>query len=277
MRTATRLTFADIAALDDEAIELPTAALVIAADEYSGLGLDLYLDKINQITLDAGRASAGLTDPEDILLAINSVIFLEHGYHGNTENYYDPRNSYLNQVIDRRTGIPITLSIIYMTVANKVGCPVRGVGMPAHFLVKHTGPAGDIYIDPFNGGNLMDSSGCAELLEKFTGGKLELTPEHMLAVGKKQILTRMLTNLLDIYTEAKDYARAIRAADLILMINPNHPGFHRDRGILLAAALRERESIESLEQYLKLAPDTREATRIRASINKMRAQLAKLN
>jgi regulator of sirC expression with transglutaminase-like and TPR domain len=272
-----RLKFADIAVLDEEAIDLATAALVIAADEYPGLDVQLYLDELDRIADRACEAASGLSDTSEILQSINSVLFLEYRYQGNRANYYDPRNSYLNQVIDRHTGIPITLSIIYMAVTDRAGLRVSGVGMPGHFLVKHTGPSGEIYIDPFNAGRLIDTEGCARLLEDTSGGNLELRPEHLAAVTKKQILTRVLTNLLGIYSQAKDFARAIRALDLILMIHPNEPARIRDRGLLLAASGRERESIESLGQYIKLSPGATDATQIIDSIKKIKARLSALN
>ena len=271
------LKFADIAALDDEAIDLAAAALVIASDEYPGLSVQPYLNELDHISGKAREAASGLSDPSDIVGAINSVLFLEYGYRGNKQRYYDPRNSYLNQVIDRRTGIPITLSIIYMTVADRVGLKLSGVGMPGHFLVKHVGSSSEIYIDPFNSGRLIDVAGCAKLAQDVSGDNLELRPEHLAAVDKKQILTRVLTNLLAIYSEAKDFARAIRPLDLILMIHPNEPGRIRDRGLLLAASGRERESIRSLEQYMKLSPGSTDAPQIMKSIKRIRARLSTLN
>jgi regulator of sirC expression with transglutaminase-like and TPR domain len=268
---------ADIASLDDESIDLPTAALVIAADEYPHLDLQQYLDKLEQIAIDARKASKRLSDPSDILIAINSVVFLEYGYHGNRENYYDPRNSYLNQVIDRRTGIPITLSIMYMEVARRIGMRLLRVGTPGHFLVKHSGPSGEIYCDPFNGGRLMDAAGCAKLVEDISGGKLDLRLEDLSGVSKKQILTRMLTNLVRVYSEGKDYARAVRAVDRALAINPDQTSYYRDRGLLLLAAGRELESIRSLQQYVRLKPGAPDAASIRASIKKIRAELSRLN
>lgn len=269
--------FADIASQDDESIDLATAALVIAADEYPSLDLEFYLGKLDQLGIEARTAAAGLSDPSDILLAINSVLFLEYGYRGNRQHYFDPRNSYLNQVIDRRTGIPITLSIIYMAVADRIGFPVAGVGLPGHFVVKHTAPSSEIYVDAFKGGSLIDAAGCARLVEDISGGGLELRPDHLRSVNKKQILTRMLANLLGIYSEGKDYGRAIRAVDSLLMLDPNHPSYLRDRGIFLAVHGKQRESIDSLERYLKLAPGARDAPQIMKRIKSMKAQLSRFN
>src|SRR5215831_17461444 len=210
MRIAHGVKFADLAVLDDDDIDLAAAALLIASNEYPGLNVQHYLDTLDQIADRARQAASGLASPSDILLAINSVLFLEHGYHGNKENYYDPRNSYLNEVIDRHTGIPITLSIVYMAVSGRVGIRVSGVGLPGHFVVKHSGSSGDIYIDAFNGGKLIDAGGCASLIEKISRGRLELRAEHLSAVGNKNILTRVLANLLGIYSEGNDFARAIR-------------------------------------------------------------------
>jgi regulator of sirC expression with transglutaminase-like and TPR domain len=277
MRFRHQLKFADIAALNDEAIDLALAGLVIASDEYPGLNFQNYVDELDQICKRAREAASGLSDPSDILEAVNSVLFLEYRYHGNRQNYYDPRNSYLNQVIDRRTGIPITLSIIYMAAVDSVGLRVSGIGMPGHFLVKHSGPRGEIYIDPFNSGRLIDVAGCARLVKETSNGNIELRSEHLVAVSKKQILTRVLTNLLAIYSEAKDFARAIRVLDLILMIHPNEPARVRDRGLLLAASGRARESIESLEQYMRLSPGASDAGEIINNIKKIKARLSTLN
>jgi|SRR5215467_7853876 len=277
MRIPHGLKFAGIAALNDEAIDLALAGLVIASDEYPGLNIQNYVDELDQICKRAREAVSGLSDPSDMLEAINSVLFLEYRYHGNRQNYYDPRNSYLNQVIDRRTGIPITLSIVYMAVADSVGLRVSGVGMPGHFLVKHSGPRGEIYIDPFNSGRLIDAAGCARLVKEASNGNIELRSEHLVAVSKKQILTRVLTNLLAIYSEAKDFARAIRVLDLILMIHPNEPARVRDRGLLLAASGRARESIESLEQYVRLSPGASDAGEMINNIKRIKARLSTLN
>lgn len=149
--------------------------------------------------------------------------------------------------------------------------------MPGHFLVKHEGPSGDVFIDPFNGGRFIDAAGCARLVEDISGGQLEFRAEHLSAVGKKQILTRVLANLLGIHSEGKDFARAIRTVDLILALHPNQPAYGRDRGLLLAAGGRQREAIESLERYVKLVPDAPDAAQMRESAKKMKARLSTLN
>jgi len=265
--------FADIASLDDESIDLATAALAIAADEYPGLDLGFYLDKLEQIGIEARNAASGLSDPAQILLAVNSVLFAGYGFHGNTKNYYDPRNSYLNQVIERRTGIPITLSIVYMTVADRAGLRLSGVGLPGHFVVKH----GEVLVDPFNGGILLNAAACAKLVEATSGGRLELAPEHLSAVSNKQILTRMLANLLGIYSKGKDFARAVRVVDRLLTIHPNQSDYIRDRGLLLAADGLDREAIQFLELYTRLSPEAADAPDIKRSIKKIKARLSALN
>ena len=123
----------------------------------------------------------------------------------------------------------------------------------------------------------MDAAGCAKLVEEMSGGKIELRPEHLSGVGKKQILTRMLVNLVGVYSEGKDYNRAVRALDRTLTINPDQASYYRDRGLLVLAAGRERESIDSLERYVRLSPGARDAASIRASIKKIRSELSRLN
>src|SRR5262249_4003203 len=149
------------------------------------------------------------------ILALNGIMFLEIGFQGNAENYYDPRNSYLNEVLDRRLGIPITLSLVYMEVAKRIGFQLHGVGMPGHFIVKHRAGSGEIFIARFNEGRMRNEGDCANLVAEMSGGKLQIRPEHLVAATKKQILTRMLANLVRIYVDGADHNRALAAVEWI--------------------------------------------------------------
>src|SRR5262249_17902116 len=136
-------------------------------------------EKIDRIAELAGERAAGAVDAHDTISAINMVLFDDYGFRGNRENYYDPRNSFLNEVIDRRTGIPITLSVLYMEVGRRIGFEVRGIGLPGHFVVSHQSPAGPIYIDPFSRGRLLGERGCGELVAESSGRRRTLEPEHL--------------------------------------------------------------------------------------------------
>jgi regulator of sirC expression with transglutaminase-like and TPR domain len=271
-----RVRFKEMVSLEDDRINLAEAALLIAAEEYARIDVGLYLEKLDRFGDLVRERAAQALDSRDILSAINATLFGELGFRGNAGSYYDPRNSLLNEVIDRRTGIPITLTIVYMEVARRVGLHVEGVGMPGHFLAKLETDGGNIFIDTFNGGRLFGEAGCADLLEKNSGGRITLEPEHMASVTKKQILLRMLTNLLGIYA-AGDHRRALAAIERILIINPDSPPHVRDRGLLLATLGRTTSAIAELERYLLLAPDAPDADSIREQIKTSRQNQARLN
>jgi regulator of sirC expression with transglutaminase-like and TPR domain len=275
-RDRLRKRFKEIVSQQDDQINFAEAALLIAAEEYPRLDIGLYLEKLDRFGDMVRERALQSHSSLDVLSAINATLFGELGFRGNVENYYDPRNSFLNQVIDRRTGIPITLTIIYMEVARRVGLHVEGVGMPGHFLAKLATENGDVFIDAFNGGRLFGEVGCTELLAGMSGGKAILQPEHLAAVTKKQMLARMLTNLLGIYA-AGDHSRALAAIERILLINPDSPQHVRDRGLLLATLGRATGAIAELERYLMLTPDAPDADSIREQIKTIRQSQASLN
>lgn len=268
--------FRDIVSGDEDDINLAEAALLIAAEEYPGLDVGLYLEKIDRLADIAREHALASTDASGMIAAINSTLFDRMGFHANRQNYYDPRNSFLNEVVDRRTGIPITLSVVYMEVARRIGFIIQGVGMPGHFIVKHPSEHGDLFIDPFNGGRIFGEVGCAELVSELSGGKLRLRQEHLAAVTKKQILQRMLSNLLGIYAPS-DHCRALAAIERILLITPDSPGHIRDRGLLLGVLGRASEAIGELERYLSLMPTAPDAGSIREQIKQIKQTRAKWN
>jgi len=272
----TRARFAELISRDDEQINLAEGALLIAAEEYPRLSVACCLDKLDLFADLAREQAADAHSAADIISALNSVLFERLGFRGNRQSYYDPRNSCLNEVIDRRVGLPITLTVVYIEVARRIGFPVKGVGMPFHFIAKHKGEEGDIFIDPFNGGRLLGPAGCAELLDEMSGGNLEIQPGHLEAVSNKQILTRILSNLLGIYS-ASDHRRALAAIERMLLINPNSATHIRDRGLLLAKVGDSQRAIVELERYLEVARYAADADSIREQIKSIRQTHARLN
>ena len=268
--------FAAIVLREDHQINLAEAALLIAAEEYPRLDVDLYLDRLDYFADLTRKQVADPQSATDMITALNATLFEHLGFHGNQESYYDPRNSYLNEVIDRRTGIPITLTVVYIEVARRIGFSVKGVGLPFHFIAKHEAEGGDLFIDPFNAGGLLGSAGCDELVTRMSGGKLELRPEHLEPVTNKQILTRMLSNLLGIYS-ATDHRRALAVIDRILLINPLSASYVRDRGLLLGSVGDRTSAIAELERYLELAPNAPDVESIREQIKSIRQSQARLN
>ena len=268
--------FTEIVSRKDEEINLAEAALTIAAEEYPRLDIPLYLDKLDRIGDMARERARGAIDSLDQISALNAVLFEELGFRGNRDKYYDPRNSFLNEVIDRRTGIPITLTIVYIEVAKRIGLFIEGVGMPNHFIARHAAATGDVFIDVFNGGRLMGEMGCAEMLAEISKGKLSLQPEHLMAVTKKQILTRLMMNLLGIYSLG-DHPRALSLAERLMIINPDSPQHVRDYGVLLDATGKISSAIEMLEQYLAMSPDAPDRETVRGEIKTLRQNQARLN
>ena len=269
--------FREIVSGEDEEINLAEASLLIAAEEYPRLNVDLYLEKLDRFGDLARERSAEARDDYDMINAINNTLFEDLGFRGNRKNYYDPRNSFMNEVIDLRLGIPITLTVVYIEVARRIGFPVQGVGLPGHFIARHSRDGEDIFIDPFNEGRLLGELGCAELLNEMSGGQVHLNPSHLSAVTNKQILSRMLANLLGIYAGSNDYSRALAATERILLITPDSPSHVRDRGLLLAATGKSQSGLDELERYLELVPDAEDAEYVREQIKKIRQSRARLN
>lgn len=271
-----RSRFAELLSLDDEQINLAEATLLIAAEEYTSLNIERYLEKLDHFGDLARERAEGARDANDLISAVNSTLFGELGFHGNRDSYYDPRNSFFNQVIDRRTGIPITLTVVYMEVAQRTGLRVNGVGLPYHFIAKHETEAGDIFIDPFNEGRLLNAAGCAELLQEMSGRPDELQPEHLEAVSNKRILARILLNLLGLYKES-DPGRALATVERLLLINPDYAPHIRLRGTLRASVGDQTNAIADLERYLALVPDADDFDAIKEQINSIHLNRVRLN
>jgi regulator of sirC expression with transglutaminase-like and TPR domain len=271
-----RSRFAELVSLRDDQINLAEAALVIAAEEYTSLNIQDYLEKLDHFGDLARERAIGARDANDVISALNSILFGDLGFHGNRESYFDPRNSLLNQVIDRRTGIPITLTVVYIEVAKRIGFQIHGVGLPYHFIAKHETEASDIFIDPFNEGRLLNASGCAELLTAMSAGKDELQPQHLEPVSNKRILARILLNLLGLY-KGSDPRRALGAIERLLLIDPDYAPHVRLRGMLLASIGDQTNAIAELERYLALVPDAKDFDAIREQIQSIHLQQVRLN
>lgn len=272
-----RTRFADIVSRHENDINLAEAALVIAAEEYPRLDVTLYLEKLENFSNRVRERAENATTAVEIIASLNSTLFDELGFQGNRENYYDPRNSFLNEVIDRRTGIPITLSVIYIEVARQVGFSIHGIGLPGHFIVGHFNPVEDFFIDVFNGGRLLTENALADLVSGMSGGRVEFNSTHLIPVTKKQILIRMLSNLLGIYAGSQDYRRAIASIERILLLMPDSLPHIRDYGLLLANIEKNSSAIEQLEKYLRKLPEAEDAEAIKEQIKKLKQAQARLN
>jgi regulator of sirC expression with transglutaminase-like and TPR domain len=267
--------FGRLVAGPDAAVDLAEASLVIASGEYPGLDVARYLERLDEMGREVrGRLSRGPGAPIERL---NAYLFGEEGFRGNVDDYYDPRNSFLNDVIDRRTGIPITLSMVYMEVAGRAGLDVVGVGLPGHFLVRAEGAGRAVLVDPFHGGAVLSEADCQRRLDRVFEGRVRLQPGMLAGCPRKAILARMLRNLKAIYVKADDYPRALRTIDLLLTLDPGSAEDRRDRGLLHAAFDCYALAAADLEAYLALAPAAPEAKAVRVKITQMRTLAARLN
>ena len=256
------------ALLERDPVPLDEAALALAEEEYPRLDADEYLVRLDEL---AGRVlrKAPIGRSATVLHALRKVLFEEEGYRGNEQDYADPRNSFLNEVIDRRVGLPITLCVLCMEVARRAGLPLQGVGFPGHFLAKYVSPSGaEVFVDAFHGGEMLSADECAARYRARSGGR-ELDRRHLAAVGPRQILARMLHNLKRTYLERRDDVRAWWVLDRILLVSPGQLDATRDRGLVGArlgvAAAAERDLEAYLAQSGK-AEDVAEVKRVLAGL-----------
>ncbi|HEY6367582.1 MAG TPA: tetratricopeptide repeat protein [Candidatus Binatia bacterium] len=258
-------------------IDLGRAALTMAAADYPDLDIDIYLARIDQLAADAQARLGSEADVQRTIAVLNNVLFREHGFRGNRENYFDPRNSFLNEVLDRRTGIPISLSVLYMEVAQKIALPLQGVGFPGHFLVKYTGINEEIVIDPFNQGEIRSQKNLQTMLNRLYGRKVNFDPDFLAAVTNKQILRRMLNNLELIYLRQNDLTKGLSIVERLLVLDPGSAEDIRDRGIIYLRLECFKQALEDLQRYLSLAPQAEDAAAIHEQITALTRQVAQIH
>ncbi len=255
---------------EDEKINLAEAALVIAAAEYAELTPEPWLAALDRLAEQVQSDSE--LSPFANIEALNHVLFEEEKFSGNDEDYDDPRNSFLNDVLERKKGIPITLSLVYMEVARRRRLPVVGVGFPGHFLVKYLGTAEEILIDPYHRGAILARADCEALLKKHFGDQAQFKAEYLLAATNKQILARMLNNLKRSYFRRANYPKVLTMIELALTINEDALPDLRDRGMVYFAMARYADALADLKAYLALAPsDDSETQEIRRVLHGIRA------
>src|SRR3989449_4752215 len=228
-----RQAFAALLDLPDGAIDLGHASLLIAREEYPDLDVHGYLERLDEMAREIRGRMKGTEGAKSQIAHLNRLLFEEMGFRGNREEYYDPRNSFLNDVLDRRIGIPITLSTIYLEVGRRIGCPLAGAAFPGHFLVRYDGreTMPDVLSDPFNRGKILTEQECQALLMERYGGGGDFPPELLKRARNREILQRMIQNLKWIYQRQRDFRMALRIQQLLLCIAPDRPGVVRDRGM----------------------------------------------
>jgi len=256
---------------------LAEAALLIAAEEYPALDVAAWLARLDALGARARERVPPRGDADQTAAALTRLLVEDYGLRGNDADYYDPRNSFLNEVLERRLGIPLTLSLVYMDVGARAGVAVRGVGLPGHFVVRLERGETVRLLDPFNGGRPLDEANCRRLVERLGGGRLRFEPAHLRAVSARAILIRMLANLKGVYTALGDWRRARGAVDRILLLAPEAVGELRDRGLLSARLGEPVAAIGDWEAYLRRVPDAKDAATVRRHLRALRQAQAALN
>lgn len=270
-----RTLFSQIIQKPEEDIQLDRAALYLAGEEYPEIDVTSHLAELDafatQILLRVGYDTA----PADLARAIAQYLFDEVGFHGNSGEYYNPDNSFLNRVLETRTGIPITLSLVFLEVGRRLGLRCSGVGLPGHFIVG-LDDSGE-YLDPFNAGTTLSTGDCRDLVHKMSGGRLEWTDEFLAPYSKLDLLFRILNNLKGVHMQNRQWAKAVGVIQRMAFISPGLPSLYQEQAWCHAQQQQFRLAINSLETYLQKADSPEDATRVKDQIDGLWASLCRLN
>ena len=277
--------FAQLLAREDTRIDLAHACLLIAEDAYPGLEVERYLGDIERMALRLRGRMPQTLAAEERVAALNEFLFEDLGYRGNTEAYYDPRNSYLNDVMDRKLGIPISLAVLYMAVGRRVGLPLEGVSFPGHFLVRLRLRAGVLVLDPFAAGAPQSEAELRARLQRVIPPGItdnvpvaELPLDQFLeAATHRQILARLLRNLKAIYRETDKPERLLEVLNRMLVVAPDSSAELRDRGIVYQRLECYRAALKDLTDYLQREPDAPDLDEVRVRLMEVSALCARLN
>lgn len=253
----------------DEQIDLAKAALCYAQAEEPDLNIQKYLSILDKIALEIKSHLPTELYPLKVIKAINFELFDGLGFQGNSKDYYDPDNSFLHKVIERKVGIPITLSVIYLAIAKRLDFPMVGIGMPGHFLIRPEFENAGIFVDSFNQGEILFEQDCQKKVSRIYQQQVEIKSSWLAPVSNKQILARMLNNLKFIYLHRREINKALAIMSGILQLFPENASEIRDRGLLYYQLNRWQEAIIDLEYFLKIAPNSEDASMIKILLEKM--------
>jgi len=260
-----------------DARSLAEGALWIAAEAHPDLKVPGELARLDAL---GRRATERLTPDMDVDRAASAVarlLFEEEGFRGNSTDYYDPRNSFLDDVLERRLGIPITLSVVYVAVAARAGLAAAGVGLPGHFVARVERRGRHRLVDPFHGGALLEPADCEALVARLRPGSGPLDPRWLEPVTTRQIFVRMLANLKAVYSTLGDWPRALGASERIVLLAPDAPEEIRDRGTLRARVGQSMAAVRDWEAYLQRAPEAPDAALVKGRLRALRQALAASN
>lgn len=244
-------------------LRLAEGALLIALEAYPELDIEACLRRLDGMAKTVSGSLGMELEPRRIVSRLNACLFKELGLRGNRRDYYDPRNSFLNEVLDRKAGIPITLSIIYIDVGRSIGLPVSGVGLPGHFIVRYGARPEPFYVDPFHTGKLLSAKDCADRVKEIYGRDLQWQDSFLDEVDDLHILSRVLNNLKVIYVRKGAHELALGAVERLILLQPDVPSEIRDRGLLRAQLGYLQSALEDLSTYLEACPEAPDAAAMR--------------
>ncbi len=256
-------------------LDLAEVALRLACDEYPSLDVEACLAEVDALAHEARRLVRGSLEAR--LGGLCRYLFHELGFRGNQTDYYDPRNSYFNEVLDRRLGIPITLSAVTMAVGRRVGLDIQGVGLPGHFVAKAVADGQEVLFDPYHGGRLLTPEQCEAMVERTTGEPFRLSVEVLQPASLGLIVQRMLSNLKAIYLRQGDFRRAVRVMDRLVQLVPDDTQQRRDLGAALLQARQPGKAINHLQAYLDASPSASDAALVRQVLQQARGAVARWN
>ncbi len=270
--------FAELVSRDQ--FDLAEASLMLAQDVYPGIEISAYLERLDEIAAAIRGRLAGDAFAEQKVLALNYYLFNDMRFCGNIEDYYDPRNSYLNEVIERRTGIPITLAILYLEVGKRIGLNLKGVSFPGHFLVKLEVRRGQLVLDPFTGGEAQSEAELrqrlAQVLPSRQAENTSLDP-YLEAATPRDIVARVLRNLKNIYMQSGKLENALAVMHRMLLVVPESAEELRDRGFLYQRMECFRPALSDLQNYLRRRPEAPDAIEVHGKVVELKQACAKLN
>jgi regulator of sirC expression with transglutaminase-like and TPR domain len=267
--------WADLVRAPEHEIDLALGTLAAARVEYPDLIVWDHVKRLDELAARSG--TAGMEDPLRALHRLREFLFDEEGFHGNADDYYDPANSCLNQVLERKLGIPITLSVLMMEVGRRVGLRVQGVGLPGHFVVSAMVGTESVLLDPFDGGTVLTQETAADVVARAVGRRVTLTAEHFAPVTKRQILVRILANLKGAYVRREEWAKSLAIVDRLLVLDGQSSVFVRDRGSLLIKLGHLMRGAAEWERYLTAHPKASDAEKIKRDLRRIRQRLGSLN
>ena len=258
-------------------IDLGRAALALARIEYPELDEDGYAGRLRGFAEQLRpKLTPGLASNE-VIAAMSRHLFEDLGFCGNAGEYFDPRNSFLNDVIERRTGIPITLSIVYMEVARHLELPYFGVGLPGHFLVKYDDGNKRVFVDPFHGGRTLKRNQCQKWLRETLGRRVVLREHDFAAVDKSYVIRRMLNNLRDIYLNSRRYRKGLEVLEMMTVLSPGSTEEIKQRAWLHYELGQRKQARAELETYLSLCPQADDIDDVKKWILALQRTQARLN